>query len=217
MDRRERFEAMLAERAFLQTEMELNRRYIFERPLLIVAGGITAAATLAEMVGFHFVPILFVALMGFNLWFTYNRIQSNGRIISYLQVIHTPNGDRLWFGWEAALDEFRKRKAATPQQPVEREPQPEFGFYGPIFAFHQVSVVLLTAFLLAQVEWRSDETQIATPALVVLGLTGVALVVFFVLCWRLRPDNVRPTIGRTRAIWKAVFADKRRKAPRAAS
>src|SRR5829696_3806537 len=108
----QQFEAMQKELGFLRAEMDLNRKYIFERPLLIVAGGITAAATLEKLMGFEVLPLLFIVLMGYNLWFTFNRLQSNARVIAYLQVVYTPDGVDRWIGWEAGLLRFRAQPSA---------------------------------------------------------------------------------------------------------
>jgi hypothetical protein len=147
-----------AELTFLRSEMELNREYIFERPLVIVAGGITAAAGLQTLIGFDVLPIVFVTLMAYNLWSTFNRLQSNARIVSYLQVIHRRHRAHLWIGWEAALQEFRQFPARSPDRYAlfrDRRRTPdeysENRFYGPILTFHLVSALGITGFFLAQV------------------------------------------------------------------
>ena len=205
MTHSERFDAMQKEHELLRAEMDLNRKYIFERPLLIVAGGITAAATLRELVGFEVLPLVFIVLMGFNLWFTHNRLQSNSRIVAYMQLVHTPEGIDLWRGWEAALRDFRNTDRRPPQRRSGVDSN-ENRFYGPILTFHVLAVVLTTGFLLAQMEVETAGPSAGSG----LGrgvssvLTGAAFLVFCILAWRLRPGRVRGTIDAAYGVWEAV-------------
>jgi bacteriorhodopsin len=196
---------MQRELGFLRAEMEMNRKYIFERPLLIVAGGITASATLKTLVGFEVLPLLFLVLLGFNLWFTYNRLQSNARIISYLQLIYTPGGFSRWIGWEAALKRFRERGSIEPEAPSTSKKQRENQFYGPILIFHLLAVVLLTGFMLAQRRPEPAPALNQSALAIVINLTGVALIAFFILAWCLRPITVRNTIDETYSIWERIL------------
>jgi hypothetical protein len=225
----QRFEAMQKELGFLRSEMDLNRKYIFERPLLIVAGGITAAATLEELIGFEVLPLLFIVLMGYNLWFTYNRLQSNARIIAYLQVVYTPDGADRWIGWEAGLLLFRAqpRETRAPKdnrflrwwrgdladRPPKVKGQPGNRFYGPILSFHIAAVVLLTGFLLAQSDLVGKPVDaFASLQGAALALTGITLIGFFVLAWLLRPGEVRHTIDESRRVWERILPPSSREA-----
>lgn len=202
----QRFETMQKELDFLRAEMDLNRKYIFERPLLIVAGGITAAATLKELIGFEVLPLLFIVLMGYNLWFTYNRLQSNARIISYLQVVYTPDGIDRWVGWEAGLLRFRQQHSPATAEAPAPEGQRGNRFYGPILSFHVAAVVLLTGFLLAQSDlFAKPAKAFASLEGAALALTGIALISFFALAWLLRPAKVRHTIDESRQVWKEIL------------
>lgn len=206
MDLTQRFEAMQTELRFLRAEMELNRKYIFERPLLIVAGGITAGGALAKMVGFHVLPVLFIVLMGYNLWFTYNRVQSNARIISYLQLVHTPAGASRWIGWEAGLREFRMEDFPRDVRAPLSDGEKENRFYGPIYSLHILSAFLLTGFLLAQVDLQETLfIPIHFNPGAVFGVTGLAIVAFLLLCWVVRPAKVRDSIYVTRDVWEEVL------------
>jgi hypothetical protein len=149
--------------------------------------------------------------MGYNLWFTYNRLQSNARIISYLQVVYTPDGFDRWLGWEAALLSFRKhgphsvRSAAHLGWEASEEQQGN-RFYGPILSFHVAAVVLLTGFLLAQSELVVQPFHVVGPLQgATLGLTFLALGAFLALSWFLRPGKVRFTIDQSRSVWQEVL------------
>jgi hypothetical protein len=201
-----RFQAMQTELMFLRAEMDVNRKYIFERPLAIVAGAFTAAATLKNLVGFDALPMFFTALLSFNIWFTYNRLQSNARIISYLQVFHTPSGMPHWIGWEAALNEYRKReivpRASTPSGKSRRENR----FYGPILFFHVGASLAATGLLLAQIYPTGiafERLGFLQEIVVILDIGAIAGLVM--LTWRFRPGMVRHTIDETRQIWTQLL------------
>jgi hypothetical protein len=210
----QRFDAMQKELGFLRAEMDLNRKYIFERPLLIVAGGITAAGTLEKLIGFEVLPLLFIVLMGYNLWFTFNRLQSNARVIAYLQVVYTPDGVDRWIGWEAGLLRFRAQPSASAVDSPTPEGQPGNRFYGPILSFHIAAVVLLTAFILAQSDLvGKPASALASLQGAALALTGIALMAFFALAWWLRPGKVRHTIAESRQVWEEVLQPAERRKP----
>jgi hypothetical protein len=212
MDAEQRFRAMQTELGFLRAELDLNRKYIFERPLAIVAGAFAAAATLEKLVGFDVLPMLFTALLGFNLWFTYNRLQSNARIISYLQVFHTPSNAAQWIGWEAALHKFRHFETVDPNLPTRPARQQVNRFYGPILLFHLIAAIAVTGFLLAQVYPAGIAFEhLGNVQRFVVILNGVALLALLVLGWRLRPATVRNTIDETRITWLQLLVPEQNK------
>jgi len=190
-------DAKQAEVAFLRAEMEQNRKYIFERPIAVVVGAVAAAATLAggdkTFQGFDLLPTVFTVVLGFNLWFTHNRLQSTARIVSYLQVFHPGDGTRLWMGWEAELHEFRRI------QPERRR------FYDGIWAFHILAAVASTGLILVQI--YPDPDNLLGAGLVQQVAVGVDVAAVFGLLFlagKLRPSTVRHTIEQTRGVWEQI-------------
>jgi hypothetical protein len=95
------------------------------------------------------------------------------------------------------------QRSASPGAPEE---QPGNRFYGPILSFHIAAVVLLTVFLLAQSDLgEHPATAFASLRGAAFALTGIALIAFFVLAWRLRPGRVRNTIDESRCIWEKIL------------
>jgi hypothetical protein len=191
--------------------MEVNRKYIFERPLAIVVGAFALAVARDKLVGFDVLPMFFAALLGFNLWFTYNRMQSNARIIAYLQVVHTPDGLTRWIGWETALHEFRTLALGIAGDSPESEQQrdnrlPGHRFYGPIFLFHFVAAAAVTGLILAQAYPAGIQLgQLDTAKQIVLALDGIALFGLVAFGWRIRPATVRNTINEARDVWVRIL------------
>jgi hypothetical protein len=202
----ERSKAMQTEIQFLRVEIELNRKYIFERPFIILAGAFAAAATLHSLVGYDALPMLFTILMGFNLWFTYNRLQSSSRIISYLQVVHTPGGESRWIGWEAALNNFRHSDVVPPALAFRLARRQSNRFYGPILYFHLLVVALISGFILAQTYPTGiDFGRLSFGRRAALLLDAVSLTGFLVLTWYVRPSTVTHSIEQTREVWEHVL------------
>jgi hypothetical protein len=73
---------MKTEYTSLREELLQYRRYIFERPLLIVGAGIALSRADTSLV---VMPPLVAVLLTFNFWFTVNRLRSSARIVAYIQ------------------------------------------------------------------------------------------------------------------------------------
>jgi hypothetical protein len=93
---------------FLRQEHENNRKFIFERPLLIVGATFASAITINDKSLLLLLPLPFLALLYFNIWFTHNRMESSARIVSYLQIVHEGVSKYKWIGWENAVRLYRK-------------------------------------------------------------------------------------------------------------
>lgn len=66
----------------LREELLQAKRYVFERPLIIVVLGVVALTTLnVEYMGA--MALVSASLILFNFWFTVNRLMSAARIIAY--------------------------------------------------------------------------------------------------------------------------------------
>ena len=214
MTTNDRSKYMLAELGFLRAEMEANRKYIFERPFVILAGAFAAATTLKDLAYTAALPALVTVLLSFNLWFTFNRIQSTSRIVAYLQYVHTPGRSNLWIGWEAALRQYRM----TPRSPKSSsdEVAQELGeresrFYGPILAFHMASAICITVFVVLRL--LNEPIPPSSTFIVQRFLIGIdcgAIVGLCLLAIRYRPSmsTVRLLISAGNA--GALFTDPRR-------
>lgn len=199
---------MLAELGFLRAEMEANRKYIFERPFVILAGAFAAATTLTGLVDTAALPALVTVLLSFNLWFTFNRLQSTSRIVAYLQYVHTPERSNLWIGWEAALRKYRM----TPQQPEsssdvfdQESEERESRFYGPILAFHMVSAICITVFVVLRL--LNELIPCSSPSIIQWFLIGIdcgALIGLCILAIIYRPSRVRSAIDLSWKRWVVV-------------
>jgi len=219
----------------LRDEMTSNRRFVFERPLIIV--GISLAATLkAPDVGNSAVILaLFLALvLFFNLWFTFNRIKSNSRIVAYIRVAHEGLPAERHTGWESALARYRKwRVAQSDQENSELDeiystlgevPQTDsHRFYMPIYWFHlcvgglaALAVMLTMAPLTSpnsadasRLEGADVLTQaFATPLFSLLLRISVVLIYvtgIYVSLKRWHPNTINNVLGIEHAIWERVL------------
>jgi hypothetical protein len=92
---------------FLRTELEINKKFVFERPLLIIGTGMAILGTLYNVNAIFLAPIPFLAILYYNLSFTNNRLKSSSRIIAYIQLVHEEE-QLITPGWESALKIYRK-------------------------------------------------------------------------------------------------------------
>lgn len=203
----------LEEYKFLRQEHENNRRFVFERPLVIVVGmlGITAGlqGTSNDLLGL--LPLPFLAILWFNLWFTYNRLLSSARIVSYIQLVHDKDG-ALWLGWESSLRKYRewihkKNRKQVTDPGTGKSQADSMMFYQPIYYFHVFMGVLTTALLLLQcgIFSRFFIDKIVTTDKYWIIINIVALTIFLIAVTPYKPSKVRYQIERKLAIWIEVF------------
>ena len=202
-----RFTAMQSEQSYLRAELELNRKYMFERPLIILAGAFTAAATFKDLLGYIGMPSLFIVLLAFNMWFTYNRAISNARIIAYLQYLHTPSNYERWIGWEAALRQHRVAEPSLRKRWTKKQLDHSANrFYTPLFVFHIVCVLSITSLLALQ--WllaQKGNLALRPPEMFAFALDSIALVAFAVLCISFRPTRIDAAIAFHYRVWEYIF------------
>lgn len=190
----------------LRKEMFDNRRFVFERPIVLATGIFAAAAVASKDNWLAILTLPFTAILFFNLWFTLNRLQSNARILSYMHLVHETK-ELPWIGWETALRLYRSFKAQKEHTPVAQ--QDHLRYFSPILRFHVGIAWLMAIALLGQEFWRGgiDRTYgiISYKNYVVLNIMGVAA--YTVLsAFRFHPKNIIGSIEKERQLWIETFS-----------
>lgn len=205
---------MLEEYKFLRQELETNRKFVFERPLLIVGVTLTLAAALkGSMTGLSwFLPIPLLTVLLFNLWFTYNRLWSSSRIVAYIQLVHEGAKKLPWIGWENALHEFRRmayRMDKQGQNLSKHTPDTyhSMGYYAPIFYFHLVVGIAATMLVIFPNKGLGATYLKGAEGMqpIYLYANLISLAIFLLAFMRFRPAKVRYGIERNRDVWKNVL------------
>lgn len=207
-----RLQRMQEEHRQLRQELETNRRFVFERPLLIAGAGFAGYAGLSSKLDLRPLPIPVLAVLLFNLWFTYNRLRSNARIISYIQLVHDPEGLGQWIGWESALRRYRMWLTLRPDawrlvRGRVRDQHDSMGFYAPILWFHIALGVIVCALVMVQENvvqylWipgssRMDQTIAAADIIALTAYASLALLV--------PSGRLRMAIEECRYAWEQVL------------
>jgi hypothetical protein len=201
---------------FLRQELEMNRKFVFERPLLIVTATLTAAITLTQRELLGVLSLPFLALLAFNLWFTFNRLESSARIVAYIQLVHESDKFSA-VRWETALRAYRqwcflvkKGKAESPEITPEIRQYDSMAYYGPIFYFHLFLAVLVALMLLIRTGLPQTFMNLRAGAMdwLILGLNGVLLLAFGLCSSKFRPSKLHHSIEWKR-VWESVFSPKR--------
>ncbi|MFH0728115.1 MAG: hypothetical protein V2B19_17460 [Pseudomonadota bacterium] len=189
----------------LRAELLDGKKYVFERPILIITAALASVQLLEKGQAIYLTPIV-IWLLSFNLWFTVNRIGSIARIVAYIQLI-LEDKDALWFGWETSLRKYRKwlkngnlnvRTIQINQEAV----YDSLGYYPVIFYVH-VAANFLTAGL-------SVAYALATPSVLAWLIVGIVLLsvgVFTLYASKNSPRMIRPQIEQNRKIWGDVLAN----------
>lgn len=201
----------LDEYRFLRGELDTNKKFVFERPLLIIGVGVALSGALLDSGAIGIAPILFLAVLYFNLWFTDNRLRSSARIIAYLQLVHE-GAEFVSPGWELALRKYReetyKRKSQKASPHSEESPPQDdpMGFYPSIFYFHVlIGGCAAAAMAFSGISFRGLNTGEPLSSLIVVGINGFVIIVFLLACLKFRPSGPRSGVAYNRQIWKAAL------------
>jgi hypothetical protein len=115
----------------LRNELNENRKYVFERPLIIFTAACIFFDYVSKTEYVMLFPCLIILLLIFNLHFTANRLNSNARIIAYIRLFiekrHPKN-----FQWETFLEAYRFKGEMKGLK-----------YYPLIFYFHITLIIFL--------------------------------------------------------------------------
>lgn len=193
-------ELMPEEYRFLRTELETNKKFVFERPLLIIGTGMAVLGTFYNAQAIVLGPIALLAVLYFNLWFTQNRLRSSARIVAYLQLVHE-TGCRASPGWESALRLYRKQddKTVVDDAKVDKD-RDNLMFYSPIFNFHVwMGVFVAAAMVFGVVSSHWGRLNGLLTGLSVVN--ALAIPVYILAAYRFPLSELRSRIERDRQIW----------------
>ena len=185
---------------FLRTELETNKKFVFERPLVIIGTGMAVLGTLYDLKAILLGPIPFLTILYFNLWFTENRLKSSARIVAYLQLVHETR-QLITPGWESALRNYRKTKVGRANKKTEVDTDYDnLGFFLPIFHFHVWMGAFVAAAMVFGViasNWESLNDFIINISFV----NSVSILAFVFVSFRLPIKDIRSEIEKDRLRW----------------
>ena len=184
----------------LRSELETNKKFVFERPLFIIATGMAILGTMYDVKAIFLAPIPFLAILYFNLWFTQNRLKSSARIVAYLQLVHETRQLKTP-GWESALRSYRKTKTAMSNAKLKVDTDYDnLGFYSPIFHFH----VWLGGFVAAAISFGAlaSNWEFLNGIYIALFLSNLAsILAYIVMSHKFPLKEIHSEIERDRLYW----------------
>lgn len=205
----------LEEYRFLRQELDMNRKYVFERPLLIVGATLAGAISLTEKGRLGMLPLPFLGVLLFNLWFTFNRLQSSARIVAYIQLVHESGSKLKSVGWENALRKYREwivTKSKEIEEIIRKgkdiRQYDSMAYYPPIYYFHLLIGLIVTLVLINQSEALGKLITGEAPKtdLFWIGVNCLFLVAYSLAFVWFRPGKVKHSIEIKRRIWEEVLA-----------
>jgi len=201
----------LAEYTTLRDEILQNKKYVFERPLLIIAAAGVASFKLSGEPSLALLPALFIFVLLSNLWFTVNRLQSNARIIAYISLVLESDHPFNWTGWENALRTYRIWKKKNGAEGVERVQNRVVANAVPdaMMFYPALWLVHIAAVLIAVVSSGfATANNLRLPTVLAFGLTILTSIVFFIYSFGPnRPKHMRGLIENQRAMWETIFEE----------
>ena len=191
----------------LREELLQAKRYVFERPLLIVALGVGGLTTL-EIEYSAALGLVLASLILFNFRFTVNRLMSAARIVAYVQLELEKGTTESWSGWESSLRYYRKWLKQDPaaakaevEAAMDKQAVPDAMLhYPPIYQLHMA--------LMAAATVGSVAVTVVPPSIVnIICSVGVLALAanFGAASNRYRPSVISALIERNRVIWSRVF------------
>jgi len=197
----------------LREELNINRQFVFERPLLIVGVSFAALAGVGKESALLLQGLILFSLLllFFNLWFTFNRLSSNARILGYLRVVHESTESVLRPGWENALSLQRTWLATKVQEYRDIEKSccdlkmhDANRFYGGLFLFHLLMGGLALALGLLSLGAGTPSSglllEVASVAVYVIGI--------IVALRRWNPYRPKNSLEVQKRVWQEVLRNK---------
>jgi hypothetical protein len=151
----------------LRQELNENKKYVFERPLIIITAAFVALGSIpSEYLIFY--PIVIIYLLLFNLSFTINRLNSSARIVAYIRL-HIEKNASDNYHWETFLGGYQNGTSSK-----------RLRFYPLIFSFHLLTVIALLIFELLVI---LNVEKIPTINYYLSIIIGLAELIWLVKIW----------------------------------
>jgi len=211
----------------LRQELLEAKRYVFERPLAILAVAV-AAIQFFDKPQAVIIPFAVALVTLFNLWFTVNRLQSAARIAAYIQLVLEAPEEYQWVGWEKSLRAYRTWLQQLSAPLVHRHAWDIRGFfvekktqahkyvddkldegavpdglmyYPAIYTFHLALIALAVIGSLAEVWFSQNRWTAGFLSICTLAVGGWSLKYF--IMWK--PSKLSAAVERNKVIWEAAF------------
>ncbi len=201
----------------LRNELLQNKKFVFERPILILSATGVAFAQISKNGLFHISIIILsfvvILLLLLNLQFTINRIKSIARISAYILLFLEPVRLLKWIGWENSLRIYRRWQKENSisqrynlKEFIDKTELPEsMMFYSLIFFIHFIPVILILG---AVIFVLSKQTEI-----IEISISIVTIILGFIFLFKCikdyRPNKQRDLIERARIVWLLSFMEKK--------
>lgn len=192
----------------LRDEITQSKRYVLERPLVIVGVGVTLMTTQYSPEVAGALPTLMAGLLLFNFWFSVNRLISAARIVAYTKLVLEPNSNFVWIGWETSLQRYRlwtsKKDAGKRVDEVMKKKHPSDSnvFYAQIYSLHLILISVSASVAFSATGAADTSINLASSAIMI----GILLVAGgYAMVWP--PRRMERMLDRNEVIWVFALAD----------
>jgi hypothetical protein len=200
----------------LRTELNENRKYVFERPLIILTASLFVFQKIDNT---FFIPLLFslvIFVFIFNLNFTCNRLNSSARIIAYIRIFIEQSQDSEKFYWETFLSEYRKRNEKDDNRILNDETRNStdnlrdkgFRYYKIIYGFH---VFIMGLFLVSEVSVFVLLCKHLYEAIIPIIINGISIYYIYKIWDISYPPRVNEIFFKESIIVQRIYDEKFKK------
>jgi hypothetical protein len=139
------------ELTYLRDEHKQNRKYIFERALIITIVGVIFGK-LVETEYLSVICTITVLFLTFNMWFIINRMKSSARIVAYINLFIEQEIYPL-IGWEHFLSIYRKTVDKETVKKIFKKVKSDYAsnrFLSGIWWFHFLTILIFFTIILVK-------------------------------------------------------------------
>jgi len=185
----------------LRQELNENKKYIFERPLVIITAAFVIFGYASDQDFIMLFPPVIIFLLLFNLKFTSNRLNSSARIVAYIRLFIEKRNSKN-YQWESFLAKYR-----------DANPKEENGlrYYPIIYWFHIISALfflLLEALLYFENPVEFNEMMSFSSLITTISVTlcVIAFIFTVIIGISARPKKPRTNLKEETDAVKNVIA-----------
>ncbi len=178
----------------LREELNNEKRYLFERPVLLFFG-LIALEFLHEGRITLFLPAVIGLVFTYSYSFSISRILNMTRIVAYLQVVHEQRYRGIFVGWESYLDFQRQYLKDSKYSPKGERWKEQRSFANGILGMHLVLLILadFIYYYEAFQNYSYIDAEIIAAIASNVGLLFIAMV--WIALKKIRPSDVAKYIS----------------------
>jgi len=178
----------------LRDELSNEKRYLFERPIILFFG-LIALEFLHQSKITIYLPALIGLLFAYSYFFSISRIFNMMRIVAYLQVVHEQSYLDIFVGWESHLDFQRQYLKEAKYSSRGEHWKEQKSFANGILGMHLVLLIIASFVYYYEAFQAYSYTDTEIIAAIVSNAVLLLIAMFWMALKKRRPADVAKAIS----------------------